>query len=867
MKRLGLTRVVMLSLIEIMAILSRFVGVGAYHGLIYDEYYYVPAARVLLHKPSPVLIHHAVPGIDPNLLSAPPFGKEMIALSMVLFGNHPWAWRLPGVVLGSLMPIVVYGLTKRLFRSEAMAFVAAALTAVDGLLIAISRVALLDSISVPFVVINMALLWRIVESLRCAQPVSRRFLLIWGVSLGLGLSAKWTGGQTILASWLILALNGKLLRVYGRRLWQILASVSIIPLVTYFLTYFYAFPSGFHKTYLAHNIVMAWAQLQWRIFKGMWSLTFYHPWSSDARSWLFLPRPAAFLIVTTSHTMIRVMAFSDPLIIWLGALTILGGALMTWRHRMGTNPWIYLLVWFIAFYGTWLLTPRSKFDYYMAPMMPAFTIAVSYILGWLWNHRGRFRVASASLAGILFVSIGYLFPMWVGMPTPRGFYHHLFWSSTWNAKPKPLSKSGATPKTTYPKGFQSVSGISVAPIARHGGDAATLPSSWTQYQNGRNHNTIYKASVSLLGQAINLGGAIVDQPAVTPKGIVYVGTNGNRLAAINWNHKAIQWSVTVPNQIMTTPVYRGSQVIIGLGNRTFRRLSRRNGWVRGQGTNGLMAFNRYTGKRLWFYPTQGEAMATPAIHGNTVYDVTGSGRLIAVSLATGKLRWSIALDGFDSMSSPLIVHNMLYVATNVYHHAYPAHPSLISAVNLQTHHLTWRRSLPVKSGLSDCSLATDGKTLVAAGVPAIITQGNRSMLSEEVFGLNTRTGAVRWHASFAKGPMALDQEEVGNPTIVGSTVYIGQPATGMVTALSLTQGHVLWSTHTGPVVAPPVVTGRGIWVQTLSGKLVWINRRTGGIFDRQQLSWGGFGPAGMLLINHALLIASKQGWLVNLPIR
>ncbi len=843
--------------IEILSFCVRWIGYGRYPGLIYDEYYYVPAADILLGRHSPVHVRHAVPGIDPNLLSHPPLAKELIALCLLWFGNHPWAWRLPGEVLGILVPIGVFLTARALFDSELTGYIAALLSAVDGIMITISRVALPDSTAFPFVILNMLGLWLLMARMRNGRQTKPWVWILWGVSLGLGLAAKWIGAQTILASWLFLLANKKW--IGSPKKWLVIAlSVTWIPLIAYFLTYFYAFGSGFHQSWLPRNVFLAFGKLQYLMFKSMWSLTFYHPWSSNAWSWMLLPRPTAFLIISHADHLIRVMAFSDPLVIWLGFFSlVIGTWRLGWIKKQNWWAWIYLDIWWLAFYGTWLLTPRSKFTYYLLSAMPAFIIAASALWTHLWTHRRPMaRVVAWIGATAVALSSLYLMPLWVGFPTATGFYHHWLWSPSWNAKPR----SGSVVEAATIPALVSLPTLS-SPFSSHIHVAAVT--SWAQFELGPQHNTVLATQGPVAtGYARSFAGPIVDPPAVVDN-VAYFGTNDNVVVA--WSLASAQelWQVTVPNMVMTTPLVDKQEVIVGLGNNIFRDYSAKTGWVRGSGTNGVMAINRITGHELWFFPTTGEDMPTPVLWRGVLYQVTGGGHLDAINPQNGHLLWHIELSGFDSMSSPTVVGDILYVATNVYKDAYPANASTVWAIKLSTRQVLWSRNLPVKSGLSDCSPASNGRLIFIAGAPSLTDNTNgQARISNQIFAINAKSGTVVWQKRLGSGMMTVDVEEEGTPLATGGMVYIGSPAAKKVVALNAANGHIIWSQSVGTgVTANPVLTGSELWVLGDTGDILLLNAKTGIVQRRVNPKMGKFGPGAPIIMGHALIVGSLSGQL------
>lgn len=146
--------------------------------LIFDEQYYVNAARVILgihpagSYTSAALFH------DPNA-EHPPLVKLLIALSMKVLGDNAWGWRIFPVIFGSLGLLAMYWLVRTARGNRWLALGAASLFAVDNLMLIQGRTALLDIFTVTFMLAATALYLR------------KQYLLA-GIALGIGLSTKLT---------------------------------------------------------------------------------------------------------------------------------------------------------------------------------------------------------------------------------------------------------------------------------------------------------------------------------------------------------------------------------------------------------------------------------------------------------------------------------------------------------------------------------------------------------------------------------------------------------------------------------------------------------------------------------------------------
>ena len=115
------------------------------HTLIFDEAYYVNAARVIagIHPPSGSHYDDSPLGSDPNA-EHPQGAKLIMAGAIELFGDGPFAWRIGSLIFGSLAILGMYFLVRSAGGDPWPAVGAAALLACDNLLLVHSRIGTLD---------------------------------------------------------------------------------------------------------------------------------------------------------------------------------------------------------------------------------------------------------------------------------------------------------------------------------------------------------------------------------------------------------------------------------------------------------------------------------------------------------------------------------------------------------------------------------------------------------------------------------------------------------------------------------------------------------------------------------------------------
>jgi dolichyl-phosphate-mannose--protein O-mannosyl transferase len=144
------------------------------HTLIFDESYYVNAARVIdrIEPPMGVPYHGAPKGRDPNA-EHPQLAKLAIAGGIELFGDNPRGWRIGSVLFGLIGMIALFVLVQAAGGGGWLALGAVGVMALDNLLLVHGRIATLDIYAVAMMLVAAAL-------------YMRRHPLLAGIALGIG---------------------------------------------------------------------------------------------------------------------------------------------------------------------------------------------------------------------------------------------------------------------------------------------------------------------------------------------------------------------------------------------------------------------------------------------------------------------------------------------------------------------------------------------------------------------------------------------------------------------------------------------------------------------------------------------------------
>ncbi len=393
--------------------LTRFINLGRPAELVFDEVYYVDGAKdylahgVELDKGAAEFIVH------------PPVGKWAIALGIKVFGDNPFGWRFTAALIGTVSILLVYLIAKQLFKSEFISVVAAALMALDGLHLVMSRTALLDIFLSFFILLAFYLL--IKEKLWWA-----------GVVFGLALGTKWSAIY-------VLAAVGIYLLIASRRYLLTPIQFGVLPLVVYIASWFGWFLSadGWSRNSKS-NPLASLINYHREILNFHTGLTTDHSYQASAWNWLVLGRPTSFFYddpksCGADSCSQEVLAIGTPILWWAGLVAIFVAIGYFIYRREKSNGLILLFL--LSSYLPWLAFPeRTTFFFYAIAFQPFLILCIGFVLSkFLENEVTRKVRQQYTLAGVSLVALffAYFFPLFVGQVITYSDWYARMWFSSW----------------------------------------------------------------------------------------------------------------------------------------------------------------------------------------------------------------------------------------------------------------------------------------------------------------------------------------------------------------------------------------------------------------------------------------------------
>ncbi len=350
----------------------------------------------------------------------PLLGTNIIALFIKLFGFSPFVFRLPGVLFGIGIVVLIYLLSKLLFDKTIISSLAAILSACDFMHITTSRIATLEPFSVFFIMLMFY--WMIKYYKEDNHKKELKYLLICGISMGLAISTKWTACYSAVG--LAIILFKKLLEtkknVVSTILWCFVFFV-FIPMIIYWLSYL---PdkvwndSWSIKNVWEHNITM---------YEYHANLVSSHPYSSKWYQWLLDIRPIWYYSnINDSGISNTIACFSNPLLTWAGL-----PAIIYCLFKIKDKTSFIIAIAYLSALLPWTPISRTTFAYHFYPTSIFTILALCFCANKLVEKREK----NKELIYIFMILYALMFviylPIITGFGTTKDYIKALELFPTW----------------------------------------------------------------------------------------------------------------------------------------------------------------------------------------------------------------------------------------------------------------------------------------------------------------------------------------------------------------------------------------------------------------------------------------------------
>ena len=414
MNRARLREIAPISLIIAFALILRLWRLNLPKGYIFDEVYYAKNANSLIRN-----------GVELNsqgqaeFIVHPPLGKWLIGIGIKIFGNNEFGWRISAAVIGTLSVLLIYFITKELFNSIFLSNIAAALMALDGLALVMSRVALLDIFLMFFILLAFYFL-------------VKNYLWLSGITIGLAAATKWSA-IFLIPFFILLTLN--YLQIEPIKLLKRAAQFIFLPSLIYLISWSgWIFTSGGWDRQSGSNIFTSLWKYHIAILDFHRSLAETHSYAANPWSWLILGRPTSFFYETptgcgVSSCSQEILAIGTPILWWAGifAIALTFGFFVANRDRIST----LILAGIAGTYLPWfLIQSRTTFYFYAISILPFLILALIYTFNWVLKY-DDYRKQIIAFLVVVAINFIYFLPVLLGIEIPYSQWLSRMWLNSW----------------------------------------------------------------------------------------------------------------------------------------------------------------------------------------------------------------------------------------------------------------------------------------------------------------------------------------------------------------------------------------------------------------------------------------------------
>jgi len=397
---------------------------GGFSGSIFDEIYFARTAYEHLNRKPPFEWTH------------PPLGKLLIALGIIAFKPTAFGWRIVPLLFGTLMIGVIYFLALRIFNNRRAALTSGFLLSVEGMHFVLSRIAMVDTILVAFILLMLYFFYDFYDS-RYSE-FKPKSLVLAALFFGLAVSTKWSGVFAGAAILLLLVFKERgTPRWFQRKrplaqdpLLVFIASFGILGFIVYYLSYTPIM--GVPGEGSGLSMVLRY---QGNMFNYHAHLNATHPFASPWYSWILMFDPFNKNVHvpvwiyggrTFNGLVSDIVILGNPLIFW-GSIPALGYT--AWRGLKNRDKkTVFILTLFLVQLLPYLFIGRITFLYHLFPNVPIMILALTFALEDMWERYPWLAAVYLLAAGLAFA---YFYPILSGYPITQHVKEGYQWFESW----------------------------------------------------------------------------------------------------------------------------------------------------------------------------------------------------------------------------------------------------------------------------------------------------------------------------------------------------------------------------------------------------------------------------------------------------
>jgi len=344
---------------------SVFYPINSY---ISDEVWYAPASYNVMTKIFHLNINQTVPFpsgknlIDYFNLEHPPLAKYIIGIFIYFLGYNYWVWRIPSWILGNLIIILSFLITRRIVGNNIFGNIAGIITSV--LIISDPNIWIMHGIAMLDIYVSFF-------SILSLYYLIKNDIIKSSISFGLAFSSKFSGAFLIFP--LLYYIKGINISRIKRFFY-----VIILPLIVYLflnipLIIYFGFFSWFNQSFLN--------ALKWSITTGH----IVNAPNQISSPWQWLLNIHPFYLGTYSGNNLYLNNFYASvnnyiMILWL----ILTPLIFILKDRKVNVSYLYPLSIYLGFFLIYILGNDTLFTYYVSNFMPmiyVYIISSLFLLG------------------------------------------------------------------------------------------------------------------------------------------------------------------------------------------------------------------------------------------------------------------------------------------------------------------------------------------------------------------------------------------------------------------------------------------------------------------------------------------------------